>query len=91
LLNLPAARLTHAPPVPVAIIDWGSAPRVSSRATATAAVSPRLWNRTNPRVRPHPLHRTPAEGLGDRITGTDFDAIPRYHFRAKTDKIVEAV
>jgi len=26
-----------------------------------------------------------------RITGTDLDAIPRYHFRAKTDKIVEAV
>jgi hypothetical protein len=26
-----------------------------------------------------------------RITGTDLDAIPRYHFSAKTDKIVEAV
>jgi len=26
-----------------------------------------------------------------RITGTDLDAIPRYHFRAKTDKIVERV
>jgi len=26
-----------------------------------------------------------------RITGTDLDAIPRYRFRAKTDKIVEAV
>jgi hypothetical protein len=25
-----------------------------------------------------------------RITGTDLDAIPRYHFRTKTDKIVEA-
>jgi hypothetical protein len=26
-----------------------------------------------------------------RITGTDLDAIPRYRFRAKTDKIIEAV
>jgi len=26
-----------------------------------------------------------------RISGTDRDAIPRYHFRAKIDKIVEAV
>jgi hypothetical protein len=26
-----------------------------------------------------------------RITGTDLDAIPRYHFRAKTDKILEGV
>jgi hypothetical protein len=26
-----------------------------------------------------------------RISCTDVDAIPRYHFRAKTDKIVEAV
>lgn len=26
-----------------------------------------------------------------RITGTDLDAIPRYHFRAKTDRIVEKV
>jgi hypothetical protein len=25
------------------------------------------------------------------VTGTDFDAIPRYPFRAKTDKIVEKV
>jgi len=23
-----------------------------------------------------------------RVTGTDLDAIPRYHFRPKTDKIV---
>ncbi len=26
-----------------------------------------------------------------RITGTDLDAIPHYHFRAKTDQIVEKV
>jgi hypothetical protein len=26
-----------------------------------------------------------------RVTGTDLDAIPRYHFRAKTDKILEGV
>jgi predicted metal-dependent enzyme (double-stranded beta helix superfamily) len=26
-----------------------------------------------------------------RVTGTDLDAIPRYHFRAKTDRIREAV
>jgi hypothetical protein len=26
-----------------------------------------------------------------RITGTDLDAIPRYHFRQKTDKILESV
>ena len=26
-----------------------------------------------------------------RITGTDLDAIPRYHFRAKTDQSVEKV
>src|ERR1700720_2602608 len=26
-----------------------------------------------------------------RVTGTDLDAIPRYRFRGKTDKIVEAV
>jgi predicted metal-dependent enzyme (double-stranded beta helix superfamily) len=26
-----------------------------------------------------------------RVTGTDLDAIPRYHFRAKTDQILEKV
>jgi len=26
-----------------------------------------------------------------RITGTDLDAIPRYHFRAKTGQMVEKV
>jgi hypothetical protein len=26
-----------------------------------------------------------------RVTGTDLDAIPRYHFRQKTDKILESV
>ena len=26
-----------------------------------------------------------------RVTGTDLDAIPRYRFRPKTDKIVEKV
>ena len=26
-----------------------------------------------------------------RITGTDLDANPRYHFRAKTEKIIEPV
>ena len=26
-----------------------------------------------------------------RTTGTDLAAIPRYHFRVKTDKVVEAV
>jgi hypothetical protein len=25
------------------------------------------------------------------VTGTDLDAIPRYHFRQKTDKILESV
>jgi hypothetical protein len=27
----------------------------------------------------------------ERAASPDLDAIPRYHFRAKTDKIVEAV
>jgi hypothetical protein len=58
-LICPAAPLTYAPPVPAAIIDWGSALRQQAWVI--------------------------------RITGTDLDAIPRYHFRAKTDKIVEAV
>ena len=39
------------------------------------------------------IHSTahPQKAWVIRITGTDLDAIPRYHFRAKTDKIVEAV
>jgi hypothetical protein len=38
------------------------------------------------------IHSTahPQKAWVIRITGTDLDAIPRYHFRAKTDKIVEA-
>src|SRR5580693_3596629 len=39
------------------------------------------------------IHSTahPRKAWVIRVTGTDPDAIPRYHFRAKTDKIVEAV
>jgi hypothetical protein len=39
------------------------------------------------------IHSTahPQKAWVIRTTGTDLDAIPRYHFRAKTDKIVEAV
>ena len=39
------------------------------------------------------IHSTahPQKAWVIRITGTDLDAIPRYRFRAKTDKIVEAV
>jgi hypothetical protein len=39
------------------------------------------------------IHSTahPQKAWVIRITGTDLDAIPRYHFRAKTDKIVERV
>lgn len=37
------------------------------------------------------IHSTahPQKAWVIRITGTDLDTIPRYHFRAKTDKIVE--
>jgi hypothetical protein len=37
------------------------------------------------------IHSTahPVKAWVIRITGTDLNAIPRYHFRAKTDKIVE--
>jgi hypothetical protein len=37
------------------------------------------------------IHSTahPRKAWVIRITGTDLDAIPRYHFRAKTDKILE--
>lgn len=39
------------------------------------------------------IHSTahPRKAWVIRITGTDLDAIPRYHFRATTDKIVEKV
>jgi len=39
------------------------------------------------------IHSTahPQKAWVIRITGTDLDAIPRYRFRAKTDKIVESV
>jgi hypothetical protein len=39
------------------------------------------------------IHSTahPQKAWVIRITGTDLDAIPRYHFRAKTDRIVEQV
>jgi hypothetical protein len=39
------------------------------------------------------IHSTahPQKAWVIRITGTDLDAIPRYRFRGKTDKIVEAV
>ena len=42
---------------------------------------------------PDVIHSTahPKNAWVIRITGTDLDAIPRYHFRAKTDKIVESV
>jgi len=37
------------------------------------------------------IHSTahPQKAWVIRVTGTDLDAIPRYHFRAKTDKILE--
>jgi hypothetical protein len=40
---------------------------------------------------PNVIHSTahPRKAWVIRVTGTDLDAIPRYHFRAKTDKIVE--
>lgn len=39
------------------------------------------------------IHSTahPQKAWVIRITGTDLDAIPRYHFRAKTDTILERV
>ena len=39
------------------------------------------------------IHSTahPQKAWVIRITGTDLDAIPRYHFKAKTDKILEGV
>ena len=39
------------------------------------------------------IHSTahPQKAWVIRITGTDLDAIPRYHFRASTDKILEGV
>jgi len=39
------------------------------------------------------IHSTahPQKAWVIRVTGTDLDAIPRYHFRAKTDKILEGV
>jgi hypothetical protein len=39
------------------------------------------------------IHSTahPQKAWVIRVTGTDLDAIPRYHFRAKTDRIVEQV
>ena len=39
------------------------------------------------------IHSTahPQKAWVIRITGTDLDAIPRYRFRPKTDKIVERV
>jgi hypothetical protein len=39
------------------------------------------------------IHSTahPQKAWVIRITGTDLDAIPRYHFRAKTDKILDRV
>lgn len=40
---------------------------------------------------PHILHSTehPQKAWVVRVTGTDLDAIPRYHFRAKVDQILE--
>ena len=62
---------------------------VSSEVRRTLVKSPpELWAELSD---PTALGRHLGE-LGEiRITGTDLDAIPRYHFRAKTDKIVEAV
>jgi hypothetical protein len=42
---------------------------------------------------PGVLHSTehPSKAWVIRVTGTDLDAIPRYRFRPKTDKIVEKV
>jgi hypothetical protein len=39
------------------------------------------------------IHSTahPQKAWVIRVTGTDLDAIPRYHFRAKTDRILEGV
>jgi hypothetical protein len=39
------------------------------------------------------IHSTahPQKAWVIRVTGTDLDTIPRYHFRAKTDKILENV
>ena len=40
---------------------------------------------------PHVLHSTehPAKTWVIRVTGTDLDAIPRYHFRARSDQMIE--
>jgi hypothetical protein len=42
---------------------------------------------------PGVIHSTahPEKAWVIRVTGTDLDAIPRYRFRAKTDKIIETV
>ena len=42
---------------------------------------------------PNVIHSTrhPQKAWVIRVTGTDLDAIPRYRFRAKTDRIVEKV
>jgi len=42
---------------------------------------------------PGVIHSTehPQKAWVIRVTGTDLDAIPRYRFRAKTDRIVEKV
>jgi hypothetical protein len=39
------------------------------------------------------IHSTahPQKAWVIRVTGTDLDAIPRYHFRAKTDQVIERV
>jgi predicted metal-dependent enzyme (double-stranded beta helix superfamily) len=40
---------------------------------------------------PHVLHSTehPEKAWVIRVTGTDLDAIPRYHFRSKSDRMLE--
>jgi predicted metal-dependent enzyme (double-stranded beta helix superfamily) len=71
--------------------------RVNPESEPNAVLEPAARYRLGPgdtrAYGPGVIHSTahPKKAWVIRVTGTDLDAIPRYRFRAKTDKIIEKV
>ena len=76
------------------MIEWRRTnPESEPNAVLEPAASYSLGPGETRAYEPGVVHSTahPRKAWVIRVTGTDLDAIPRYRFRAKTDKIVEKV
>jgi hypothetical protein len=76
------------------MIEWRRAnPESEAAAVLEPAASYRMGPGDTRAYGPGVIHSTahPEKAWVIRVTGTDLDSIPRYRFRAKTDRIVEKV